>query len=169
VAVALALGALSAACAGGDDPTAPAVPPSSAALVDSVALGSRSGIAVRRTGGVAALQTDAAIDSASGRFVIVTRRLCVAPSCSPPLDSAVGTAPPENVRALFATVAREHALDLRSDYGTCTRCADQQEYTTTLHLDGRRKVVHADDGTIPAPLARVHDAFWRVIDVARGR
>ena len=129
-----------------------------------------AGILVERSGGLAALATRATVDSATGRFTFVVRRPCAGDRCPAPLDSATGTVPPANVRILFSTVAREHALDLATEQRpTCPRCADQLAYVVTLQTGGTRRTIRTDDAAMPPELARVLDAFWRVIDVERGR
>ena len=161
--------ALAGGCSRAESTTGAPPLPTAMANIDSIVFGSRSGMAIQRSGGFAALVTDAAIDSASGGFLLVTHHPCSGVPCRPALDSASGSIPAADVRGLFELIASERVFDLKSDWGTCANCADQYFYSTTFRVGGRRKVIGSDDGTIPAGVRRVQDRFFQLIARARGQ
>lgn len=126
----------------------------------------RAGIAIIGTGGAAALDRVTALDSATGRFIVVTRPTC-SRTCAP-LDSASGTIAAVDVERLFALIESEHVFSMRDDYGTCGQCGDAASYATTVQANGRRKVITSDGSLTPMVLGRVHVALAEVIRVARG-
>lgn len=126
----------------------------------------RAGISIAGAGGLAGLVRLTVIDSASARYVTVTRRACSG-LCTP-IDSASGTLRPEDVAHVFAVVAEERVFSLRDDYAECGRCPDEAFFETTVTANGRRKAITSDRETTPEILGRVHVAVAEAIRAARG-
>ncbi len=127
----------------------------------------RAGIAIVGTGGAAALDRVTLLDSATGRFIAVTRPAC--PSTCAPLDSASGTISRADVARLFAVVESERVFSLGDEYAVCGQCDDDGvSYATTVQTNGRRKVITSDGELTPLLLGRVHVALAEAIRAARG-
>jgi hypothetical protein len=126
----------------------------------------RAGIAIVGTGGAAALDRVTLLDSATGRFIAVTRPTC-AGTCAP-LDSASGTIATADIARLFALIESERVFSLRDEYAVCAGCADEVSYATTVQANGRRKVITSDGELTPLLLGRVHVAVAEAIRAARG-
>lgn len=157
------------ACGSGSSGLGP-TPAQSAAIerAEDLLRDAPAGLAVVATGGIAGLQVSQSVDSASGVFVSVTRRICAATGCQAPMDSATGVLPVAVVDGIFRVAEEEGLFQLRADYGTCAQCADQFAYVTIARANGRRVRIFADDGTAPEPLRAVHAALNSAIQGARG-
>ena len=107
------------------------------------------------------------LDSATARFLTVTRRPCAA-RCAP-LESAAGTLASTDVAHIYAVVEAEQVFSLREGYGVCATCADQAVITTAVFANSRRKVITSDGEATPDILGRVHVAVAEAIRAARGR
>ncbi|MDF2775789.1 MAG: hypothetical protein K0S86_5290 [Geminicoccaceae bacterium] len=125
----------------------------------------RAGIAIVGTGGASALDRVTVLDSATGRFIAVTRPEC--PSTCAPLDSASGIIAPGEVARLFALIEKERVFALRDDYAVCAQCDAEVSYSTTVQANGRRKVITSDGELTPMLLGRVHVALAEAIRAAR--
>lgn len=126
----------------------------------------RAGIAIVGRGGIEGLERVTILDSATARFVTVTRRPCD-DGCAP-LDSASGKVARRDVAHIYAVVEAEHVFSLREDYGVCATCADQAVITTAVFANSRRKVINSDGEQTPEILGRVHVAVAEAIRAARG-
>jgi hypothetical protein len=127
--------------------------------------GVRAGVAVIGTGGAAGLDRVTVLDSATARFLTVTRPMC--PDACAPLDSASGTIAPADVARIFALIESEGIFSLRDVNAACPDCADEVSYSTTVQANGRRKVVTSDGETNPKLLGRVHVGLAEAIRAAR--
>ena len=125
----------------------------------------RAGIAIVGTGGASALDRVTVLDSATGRFIAVTRPEC--PSTCAPFDSASGIIAPGEVARLFALIEKERVFALRDDYAVCAQCDAEVSYSTTVQANGRRKVITSDGELTPMLLGRVHVALAEAIRAAR--
>jgi hypothetical protein len=126
----------------------------------------RAGIAIIGMGGLAGLQRTTVLDSATGRFITVTRGSCVN-GCAP-IDSASGTISVHDVAHIYAVVQREHVFALQETYGICDECSDQALFTTAVFANNQRKVITSDRETTPEVLGRLHVAVAEAIRSARG-
>ncbi len=126
-------------------------------------------IDIRRDGGIAGLRTDLWADLVTGGFGTVTRRMCEAPSCPPPIDSVAGTLTRAQADALIARIAEADFFNLRDDCGVTANAADLFFYAVTIRRGGDSKTVRADDLSMPQPLARIVADLSRVFDGAGRR
>jgi hypothetical protein len=100
-------------------------------------------------------------------FLYTMHRICSVPSCQAALDSASGSVGVSAADSLFAVVEREAPFNLRDDYGRTVGAADMFTYTMRVKIGDRTKTVHADDGTMPAPMRRIAEALRATIAAAR--
>jgi hypothetical protein len=123
----------------------------------------RPGIAVVASGGIAGWEHVTLLDSASARYVTVTRRACS--SCAP-LDSASGTLAPSDVVRIYEIADSERVLmgRLREP---CV-CGDDALVTTAVFGNRRRTVIQSDREESPEVLGRVHVALAEAIRASRG-
>jgi hypothetical protein len=126
---------------------------------------SRAGIAIVGSGGVAGLERIMLLDSATARYMTVTRKHC--PTACAAIDSASGLLNQTEVAHIYAVVDGVQLFDLRDDYGVCRNCADQTIVTTAVFANGRHKVITTDSETTPEILGRVHVALADAIRGAR--
>lgn len=126
----------------------------------------RAGIAVVGRGGVAGLERITVLDSATARYMTVTRRACGI-ACAP-LDSASGTLTSSEVAHIYDMVDAEQVFSLRADYGVCPTCADRATITTAVFANSRHKVITSTGEATPDILGRVHVALAEAIRSARG-
>jgi hypothetical protein len=129
------------------------------------AAATRAGIAIVGTGGLAGWEQITIIDSASARFMTVTRGPCGA-SCAP-FDSAAGTLPVDAIQHIYDVVREEKVFSLPEDYGTCPMCADLPVVTTAVFANNQRKVITSNSEATPEILGRVHMAVAEAIRSAR--
>lgn len=125
----------------------------------------RAGISIAGAGGIAGLVRLTVIDSASARYITVTRGACSG-ICAP-IDSASGTLSPKDVAHLFEVIDEERVFALRDDYAGCGSCPDEAFFETTVTANGRRKAITSDRETTPEILGRVHVAVAEAIRAAR--
>lgn len=129
-----------------------------------------SRVTIRRSGGIAGIETEATVDGARLTYAIVTRRICESSvSCPTPTDAATGPIDAADARALFARIDQEGVFDLKDDYGISPTLRDGFVHELTLRLGERGKTVRADDATQPPQLARVEEEVMEAIRKARGR
>jgi hypothetical protein len=125
----------------------------------------RAGIAIVASGGISGWEHITVLDSATGRYVTVTRRAC-AGRCAP-LDSASGTLTATDVAHIY-TIADSESLFLRKQpTERCATCADQALVTTAVFGNRQRTVVRSDREASPEILGRVHVALAEAIRAAR--
>ena len=125
----------------------------------------RAGIAIVGRGGLAGWDQVTIIDSATARYMTVTRGPCGV-TCAP-FDSASGTLAPSDVAHIYDVVHAERVFTLSEDYGTCPTCADQPIITTAVFANNRRKVITSNGEVSPGILGRVHVAVAEAIRSAR--
>jgi hypothetical protein len=128
---------------------------------------SRAGIAIVGTGGLAGLQRTTIVDSATRRFITVTRGSCNN-GCAP-LDSASGTLSVHAVAHIYGVVQRERVFAMHAAYGICDECSDQALFTTAVFANNLSKVITSDRETTPEVLGRLHVAVAEAIRGARGQ
>ena len=132
---------------------------------DNATVPTRAGIAVVASGGIAGWEHVTLLDSATARYVTVTRRAC-ARSCLP-LDSASGTLEASDVARIYAVAADERAIANYRRPRLCDAC-EQALVTTAVFGNQRRTVVRSGRETSPEVLGRVHVALAEAIRAARG-
>lgn len=125
----------------------------------------RAGIAIVGRGGLAGWDQVTIVDSATARYMTVTRGPCGA-TCAP-FDSAAGTLPVGAVAHIYDVVRDENVFALREDYGTCPMCADLPIVTTAVFANNQRKVITSNGEATPEILGRVHVAVAEAIRAAR--
>jgi hypothetical protein len=126
--------------------------------------GSRAGIAVVASGGIVGWEHVTLLDSATARYVTVTRRACR--SCLP-LDSASGTLAAGDVARIYAIADSERVVLARTKAQACTECAEQALVTTAVFGNHRRTVIRSDAEASPEVLGRVHVALAEAIRASR--
>lgn len=126
---------------------------------------SRAGIAVVATGGVTGWEHVTVLDSASGRYVTVTRHVC-ATGCTP-IDSSMGTLTRADVDRIYAIADSERAFFERHKRGACAECDERAVVTTAVFGNRRRMVVRSAPEASPEVLGRVHVALAEAIRAAR--
>ena len=115
---------------------------------------SAAGIEVRATGGIAALDLHATIDSVSGQALLTTRPICAPSSeCRDLVPPSQRILDPSAVEAFFARTAAPAFVALRADYGTTPNGADMRTYLVTIRANGRVRTLRGDDGSLPALLS----------------
>jgi len=119
------------------------------------------------TGGGLELERVTVLDSATARYVTVTRRDCDE-RCAP-IDSASGAVSPRDVDRVFEIVEREQLFSLRDDYGVCDGCDGRAVFTTAIYANGRWKVIRSSREVTLELLGRVHLALAEAIRSARDR
>lgn len=124
----------------------------------------RPGIAVVASGGIAGWEHVTLLDSATARYVTVTRRSC--PSCLP-LDSASGTLAADDVARIYEIADSERVLLSRTKAVACEECAEQALVTTAVFGNRRRTVIRSDREASPEVLGRVHAALAEAIRASR--
>ena len=124
----------------------------------------RAGIAVVASGGFAGWEHVTLLDSATARYVTVTRRAC--PSCMP-LDSASGTLAADDVARIYEIADSERVLLSRTKAVACEECAEQALVTTAVFGNRRRTVIRSDREASPEVLGRVHAALAEAIRASR--
>ena len=129
------------------------------------AAATRAGIAIVGKGGLAGWEQITIIDSASARFMTVTRGPCGV-TCAP-FDSAAGTLEPSAVAHIYDVVRTEAVFALDEDYGACPTCADQPIVTTAIFANNRRKIITSNGEVTPSILGRLHVAVAEAIRDAR--
>jgi hypothetical protein len=137
-----------------------------ASFADSVQSGLRPGIAVVASSAGLDLERRTVLDSATARYVTVTRRTCDNNTCAP-IDSAMGVVSTKDVDRLFKVVQTEGVFSLKDDYGVCDGCDDRAEFTTAVYANGRRKVIRSARDVTLELLGRVHLALAEAIRAAR--
>ena len=134
------------------------------------ALLAQSTITVRRTGGIAGIETEATVDGAKLTYAILTRRACATGlACEAPTDAASGPISADSARTLFERVDAEKPFELKDDYGTSPTLRDGFVYLITVRRGEQTKTLRADDVTQPPQMARIEAAVLEVIERARGR
>ena len=137
-----------------------------ASFADSVQSGLRPGIAVVATSAGLDLERRTVLDSATARYVTVTRRSCDDTACAP-IDSSLGVVSPKDVDRVFNAVHSENVFSLKDDYGVCDGCDNRAEITTAVYANGRRKVIRSARDVTLELLGRVHLALAEAIRAAR--
>lgn len=113
-----------------------------------------AGIDVRATGGIAALDLHATIDSTTGEAVLTTRPLCAPTSeCQDLVPPAQRILDRTTVDAFFARMATPEFSALHPDYGTTPNGADMRSYVITIRKGGVVRTLRGDDGSLPPLLA----------------
>jgi hypothetical protein len=125
----------------------------------------RAGIAVVASGGIAGWEHVTVVDSATGRYITVTRRACSG-HCAP-LDSAAGTLAATDVARIYALADSERVLLRQAPTERCTTCLDQALVTTAVFGNRQRTIVRSDREASPEVLGRVHVALAEAIRAAR--
>lgn len=125
----------------------------------------RAGIAVVASGGISGWQHVTLLDSASARFVTVTRRDCRV-SCAP-LDSAAGILAAEDVTRIYAIADSERVTLEHARRIACANCGDQAIVTTAVFGNQRRTVIRSDRDSSPEVSGRVNVALAEAIRAAR--
>ncbi len=125
----------------------------------------RAGIAIVGRGGIAGWEQVTILDSASARYMTVTRGPCGV-TCTP-FDSASGVLPEADVAHIYDVIREEKVFSLSEDYGTCPNCADQPIVTTAVFANNQRKVITSNGEITPSVLGRVHVAVAEAIRAAR--
>lgn len=136
----------------------------SRSLSQRVSLG-RAGIAVVATGGVTGWEHVTVLDSATARYVTVTRPACSG-RCSP-IDSASGTLTTGDVERIYAVADSERAYFERHRSPACAACDERAVVTTAVFGNRRRMVVRSAPETSPEVLGRVHVALAEAIRASR--
>ena len=126
--------------------------------------GNRAGIAVVASGGIAGWEHVTLLDSATARYVTVTRRACA--TCLP-LDSASGTLPANDVKRIYELADSERVLLARTKAVACADCAEEALVTTAVFGNRRRTVIRSDREASPEVLGRVHVALAEAIRASR--
>ena len=126
---------------------------------------SRAGIAVVASGGIAGWQHVTLLDSASARYVTVTRRTC-GTACAP-LDSASGTLAAGDVARIYAIAATERASRQNEKAVVCESCNDPAVVTTAVFGNRRRTVIRSGREASAEVLGRVNVALAEAIRAAR--
>lgn len=117
----------------------------------------RAAIDVTTSGGLAALQFHARIDSTSGAFSYTYGPICMSAPCRA-MESASGSLTRAEVDSFFARARQPEFRALRTDYGTTPNSADLRLTTLRLYASGVLRTIRADDGTMPTLLAHyLHD------------
>ena len=129
------------------------------------AAATRAGIAIVGRGSLAGWEQIMIVDSATARYMTVTRGPCGV-TCAP-FDSASGTLSPVAVAHIYDVVRAERVFALDEDYGACPSCADQPIVTTAVFANNRRKVITSNGEVTPIVLGRVHIAVAEAIRSAR--
>jgi hypothetical protein len=124
----------------------------------------RPGIAVVASGGIAGWEHVTLLDSATARYVTVTRRACA--SCLP-LDSASGTLAAIDVTRIYELADSEQVLLARTRATACGDCAEEALVTTAVFGNRRRTVIRSDREASPEVLGRVHAALAEAIRASR--
>ncbi len=115
---------------------------------------SAAGIEVVATGGIAALELHATIDSATGESSLTTTSLCAAgTTCPDVVPPSYRTLDRTEVDALFGRTRTPAFLALHADYGITPNGADMRTYVVTIRRDGTARTLRGDDGSLPALLA----------------
>ena len=125
----------------------------------------RPGIAIVASGGIAGWEHVTLLDSATARYVTVTRRACHS-GCAP-LDSASGTLSAADVARIYAIADAERATLRRDGVVACVSCEDMALVTTAVFGNRRRSVVRSDRETSPQVFGRVNVALAEAIRAAR--
>ncbi len=125
----------------------------------------RAGIAIVGRGGIAGWEQVTIVDSATARYMTVTRGPCGV-TCAP-FDSASGVLPEADVAHIYDVIRDEKVFSLGEDYGSCPNCADQPIVTTAVFANNQRKVITSNSEVTPAVLGRVHVAVAEAIRAAR--
>jgi hypothetical protein len=138
--------------------------------VSSRALGDRlpqnkAGIAVVASGGIAGWEHVTLLDSATARYVTVTRRACS--SVCAPLDSATGTLAASDVARIYEIADSERVLLGRLRPAACEGCADDALVTTAVFGNRRRTVIRSEREMSPEVHGRVHVALAEAIRATR--
>ena len=125
----------------------------------------RAGIAIVGRGSIAGWEQITIVDSATARYMTVTRGPCGA-TCVP-FDSAAGTVPVEAIAHIYDVVRDEKVFALPEDYGTCPTCSNVAIVTTAVFANNQRKVITSNAESTPEILGRVHMAVAEAIRSAR--
>ena len=129
------------------------------------AVPTRAGIAVVGRGGIAGWEQVTILDSATARYMTVTRGPCGV-TCTP-FDSASGVLTPSDVSHIYDVIREEKVFSLDEDYGTCPNCGDEPVVTTAVFANNRRKVITSNGEATPQIHGRVHVALAEAIRSAR--
>jgi hypothetical protein len=116
-------------------------------------------------GGIAGWEQVTILDSATARYMTVTRGPCGV-TCTP-FDSASGVLTPSDVSHIYDVIREEKVFSLAEDYGTCPNCADEPVVTTAVFANNLRKVITSNGEATPQILGRVHVALAEAIRSAR--
>lgn len=125
----------------------------------------KPGIAIVATGGIAGWEHVTLLDSATARYVTVTRRSCSS-GCAP-LDSATGTLAASDVARIYEIADSERVLLGRIRVAQCDGCGDEALVTTAVFGNRRRTVIRSDREASPEVLGRVHVALAEAIRASR--
>jgi len=125
----------------------------------------KAGIAIVASGGIAGWEHVTLLDSATARYVTVTRRACSS-SCAP-LDSASGTLTASDVTRIYEIVDSERVLLDRMRVASCDGCGEEALVTTAVFGNRRRTVIRSDREMSPEVLGRVHVALAEAIRATR--
>jgi hypothetical protein len=116
-------------------------------------------------GGVAGWEHVTVLDSATARYVTVTRRVC-RERCTP-IDSAMGTLTAADVERIYAIADSERAYFQAHASRACAACDERAVVTTAVFGNRRRMVVRAAPEASPEVLGRVHVALAEAIRASR--
>ena len=125
----------------------------------------RAGIAIVGRGSIAGWEQVTIVDSATARYMTVTRGPC-GKTCAP-FDSAAGTLAAEAIAHIYDVVRDEKVFALPEDYGTCPTCSNVAIVTTAVFANNQRKVITSNGESTPEILGRVHMAVVEAIRSAR--
>lgn len=125
----------------------------------------KPGIAVVASGGIAGWEHVTLLDSATARYVTVTRRACER-QCAP-LDSAAGTLAARDVARIYEIADSERVVLRRVRAASCDGCSDDALVTTAVFGNRRRTVIRSDREASPEVLGRVHVALAEAIRESR--
>ena len=125
----------------------------------------KPGIAIVASGGIDGWEHVTLLDSATARYVTVTRRSCSL-ACAP-LDSASGTLSARDVVRIYEIAASEPVLLRSMRRARCEECSDDALVTTAVFGNRRRTVIQSGREASPEVLGRVHVALAEAIRASR--
>jgi hypothetical protein len=154
---------LGTAIVAGCSSTAPSLDPETARTASYVG----AEVELVADGGLGGFTTRSLVRGSGPAFLYTMHRICSVSGCQAAIDSAAGGVRIGAADSLFAVVDREDPFSLKDDYGITVGAADMFSYTMRVTIGGRTKTVHADDGTMPAPMRRISEALRATIAAAR--
>ena len=134
---------------------------------DSMVAVNNARVELVEQGGIAALESSRIVRHDDRFFSYVQRHLCGTGNCGAPIDTAAGSLSPAAADSLFGIVLAASPLTLNEDYGTTKGGADMVAYTLTVFTLAGTRTIHADDGTMPAPMRRIINAVHGIVGAAR--